>query len=334
MKKKLAIILSLLLFPLNTYAYSSKIIPGGNTIGITVSAKGVMVVGFYKISGKYNDATPKLKEGDYITKVNKEEVNTAEDLVKLIKKYESDKKIEISFLRNNVERSASLNLVKDNGSYKTGIYIKDEITGIGTLSYIDPETKIYGALGHEVQESTTKERMDIDDGTIFRNYITGITRSVDGTPGSKNAKFYNNIIYGNVLKNSKFGIYGEYNEKYMKDELLEIRKLKDVKLGKAYIRTVTKGEEVKNYEIEITNINKNSKLKSISFKVTDEKLLKESGGIVQGMSGSPIIQDGYLIGAVTHVLVENVESGYGVSIITMLDEGDRLYEKINDQKNH
>ena len=334
MKKKLAILLTIFILPINVFAYSNKIIPGGNTIGITVSSKGVMVVGFYKVSGKYNDASPKLKEGDYITKINSEEVNTVDDLVRLIKKYERDGKIEISYLRNNVERTSSLNLIKDDGTYKTGIYVKDEITGIGTLSYIDPETKIYGALGHEVQESTTKEKMEIDDGTIFRNYITGITRSVDGAPGSKNAKFYNNVIYGNILKNSKYGIYGKYDEKYIKNEAVEIKKLSEVKLGKAYIRTVTKGEEIKDYEIEITNINKNSKLKSISFIVNDEKLLKESGGVVQGMSGSPIIQDGYLIGAVTHVLVENVESGYGISIITMLDEGDRLYEKINDQKNH
>jgi stage IV sporulation protein B len=115
-----------------------------------------------------------------------------------------------------------------------------------------------------------------------------------------------------------------YNYKFKLNDALEIKKLSDVNLGKAYIRTVTDGEEIKDYEIEITSINKNSKLKSISFKITDEELLKKAGGIVQGMSGSPIIQDNYLIGAVTHVLVDNVTNGYGVSIITMLDEGDKL----------
>lgn len=330
MKKKIAILLTILLIPINAFAYSDKIIPGGNTIGITVSSPGVMVVGFYKINGKYNNGSPKLKLGDYITKINNEEVNSSTDMVNLIEKYKNDKKITLTYLRNNVEKESSLDLIEIDGKYKTGIYIKDEITGIGTLSYIDPETKIYGALGHEVQESNTKDKILVKDGSIFKNYITSITRSINGKPGSKNAKFYNNIIYGNILKNSKYGIYGNFDEKYIKDGAVEVKKLNDVKLGKAYIRTVTKGEEIKEYEIEITNINKNSKLKSISFNVTDERLLKESGGIVQGMSGSPIIQDGYLIGAVTHVLVDDVTSGYGVSIITMLDEGDRLLNKINE----
>ena len=210
------------------------------------------------------------------------------------------------------------------GTYKTGLYVKDNITGIGTLSYIDPSSNVYGALGHEIQESSSKSHVDIKDGSIFRNYITGIERSIDGEPGSKTAKFYNNNVYGNIQKNTKYGIYGNYNKNYNKDNAIGIKKLSEIQLGKAYIRTVTKGEEIKDYEVEIISINKNSKLKSISFKITDEELLNKAGGIVQGMSGSPIIQDGYLIGAVTHVLIDDVKKGYGVSIITMLDEGDKL----------
>ena len=325
MKKKLLLLL-ILLMPYTVYSYSNKIIPGGNTIGINVESPGVMVVGFYKVDGKYNKGNPELKPGDYITKINNDEVNTVEELVNKVNEYSGSKEINITFLRNKKERETTLELTLIDGVYKTGLYVKDSITGIGTLSYIDPETKVYGALGHEIIESNSKEMVDVKTGSLFKNFITSIERSVDGKPGSKNAKFYNNVKYGDIKKNTKYGIYGSYDYKYDLEDSLEIKKLSEVNLGKAYIRTVTKGETIKDYEIEITSINKNSKLKSIAFKITDEELLNKTGGIVQGMSGSPIIQDGYLIGAVTHVLVDNVTNGYGVSIITMLDEGDKLVE--------
>lgn len=324
MKKRLFILLMILISPLNVLAYSSKIIPGGNTIGINVTSNGVMIVGFYKIDGKYNKGKPELKEGDYIVSINDEQISTVNDLVTVIDKYRLNNFVSIKFLRNKTLKETKLSLVEIDGLYKTGLYVKDSITGIGTLSYIDPETKVYGALGHEIQESSSKTHVEIKDGTIFRNYITSIDRSTDGSPGSKNAKFYNNTIYGDIIKNTKYGIYGNYNKKYNIDDAVEIKKLSGINLGKAYIRTVTNGEDIKDYEIEITKINKDSKLKSISFKITDEELINKAGGIVQGMSGSPIMQDGYLIGAVTHVLVDDVKSGYGVSIITMLDEGDKL----------
>lgn len=326
MKKKLFILLMILISPLNALAYSSKIIPGGNTIGINVTSNGVMIVGFYKIDGKYNKGKPELKEGDYIVSINDEQISTVNDLVTVIDKYRLNNSVSIKFLRNKTLKETELSLVEIDGLYKTGLYVKDSITGIGTLSYIDPETKVYGALGHEIQESSSKTHVEIKDGTIFRNYITSIDRSTDGSPGSKNAKFYNNTIYGDIIKNTKYGIYGNYNKKYNIDDAVEIKKLSEINLGKAYIRTVTNGEDIKDYEIEITKINKDSKLKSISFKITDEELINKAGGIVQGMSGSPIMQDGYLIGAVTHVLVDDVKSGYGVSIITMLDEGDKLVD--------
>ena len=324
MKKKLFTLFILFLFPINVFAYSNKIIPGGNTIGISVSSKGIMVVGFYKINGKYNKGNPELKLGDYITKINDIEINSVNELLEVIDKYRLDKKIEVTFIRNNSYKNTRLELIEIDGVYKTGLYVKDNITGIGTLTYIDPESNVYGALGHEIQESSSKTHVEIKDGSIYRNYITSIERSIDGSPGSKIAKFYNSNIYGNIVKNTKYGIYGNYENKYNLNEAIDIKKLSEINLGKAYIRTVTKGEEIKNYEIEITSINKNSKLKSISFKITDEELLDKAGGIVQGMSGSPIIQDGYLVGAVTHVLIDDVKSGYGVSIVTMLNEGDKL----------
>ena len=326
MKKKIFVILSILLIPINAIAYSNKIIPGGNTIGISVTSKGVMVVDFYKINGKYNKGNPEIKSGDYIIKINNEDVKSVDDLVSLIEKYKSDEKVNVTFIRNNLEKNTTLDLIYTDGLYKTGLYVKDTVSGIGTLSYIDPDTSIYGALGHEIVESTSNSKVEIKDGSIFRNVITSIDRSVNGTPGSKNAKFFNNTIYGDIVKNTKYGIYGTYTSNINKDNAIEIKKLSDIKLGKAYIRTVINKEDVKDFEIEITNINKDSKLKSISFKITDQELLEKTGGVVQGMSGSPIIQDGYLIGAVTHVLIDDVTKGYGVSIVTMLNEGDKLVE--------
>lgn len=325
MKKKIVTLLFILfLFPFNVFAYSNKVIPGGNTIGINVSSKGVMIVGFYKVDGKYNKGNPELKPGDYIISINDEKINSVDDLIKVIDKYRLDGYVNIKYTRNKTTKDTKLDLVEIDGVYKTGLYVKDSITGIGTLSYIDPETKVYGALGHEIQESSSKTHVEVKEGTIFRNYITGIERSINGNPGSKNAKFYNSTIYGDIIKNTKYGIYGNFNKKININDAVDIKKLSDIHLGKAYIRTVTKGEEINDYEIEITSINKNSKLKSISFKITDEDLINKAGGIVQGMSGSPIMQDGYLIGAVTHVLVDDVTNGYGISIITMLDEGDKL----------
>jgi len=250
--------------------------------------------------------------------------------MKTITKYQDMDEVNITYLRNKKEYETRVKLIKIDGVNKTGLYVKDSITGIGTLSYIDPENNVYGALGHEIIETNSKAMINIKDGSIFKNVVTSIDRSENGNPGSKNAKFYNNKLYGNIIKNTKYGIYGISNNEIKKGEAIQTKKLSEVNLGKAYIRTVINNEEIKDYEINILDINKNSKLKSITFEITDENLLNKTGGIVQGMSGSPIIQDGYLIGAVTHVLVDDVKKGYGISIITMLDEGDRLLDKIND----
>lgn len=324
MKKYIIFCLTLILFPFNVYSYSNKIIPGGNTIGIDVKSKGIMIVGFYKVNGKYNKGTNELREGDYIIKVGDIDVNYSSDLINELNKYKESESAPITFTRNKEVKTTNLKLVKENGKYKTGLYIKDSIIGIGTLSYIDPYTNVYGALGHEIVESNTNKNVEVKDGSIFRSYVTSITRSKNGYPGSKNANFYNKTTYGNVLKNTKYGIYGIYDDEINEEDAIEIKKINEVKKGKAYIRTVVSGEKIKDYEINITSINKSSKLKSITFEIIDEDLLNETGGVVQGMSGSPIIQDGYLIGAVTHVIIDDVKKGYAISIVTMLDEGDKL----------
>lgn len=310
----------MLMFPFNVNAYSSKVIPGGNTIGIELDSKGVMIIGFYKINNKFNRND--LKVGDIIIKVDDKEVNTIDELVDFINKYQNNGIVNLSIKRNDKIFTIDFKLISIDNKLKTGLYVKDNITGIGTLSYIDPETKIFGALGHEIIESASGNIIEVKTGSIFRSSITSIDPSSRGVAGTKNAKFYSNTKYGTILKNTNKGIYGTYTDVINMDNLLEVGKFEDITLGDAYIRTVTNKEDISEYEIEIDRIN-NNETKNIHFKIKSEELIKKTGGIVQGMSGSPIIQNGKIIGAVTHVIVDNPTTGYGILITNMLEEGER-----------
>ena len=321
MKKKLLVILISLLFPLNVLAYSNYVIPGGNNIGIEVYNEGIIVIGFYKINNRYN--TSELKIGDVITKINDTKVYTVDEMVNAIEESVKDNKVSITVLRNKKEKIIEFNLINQEGVYKTGLYVKDSISGIGTLTYIDPETKIYGALGHEIIEGNSMTSVEIKSGTIFESLVTSIDRSSVGSAGTKNAKFYSNNIYGNILKNSISGIYGTYTDELPNKETLEVGKPDDLKEGEAVIYTVLKGEKVEQFTINITNINKSGKIKNITFEITDKRLIEKTGGVVQGMSGSPIIQNNKIFGAVTHVIVNNPTTGYGIFITTMLEEGEK-----------
>ena len=318
--KKIIFLLTILLFPLQVFAYSNEIYLGGNTLGIDVKTDGIMVIGFYKVSGKYN--TGSLKQGDYITKVNDRDVNTIDDLTSTIEEFVDNNKVDITYRRNNIEYLTTLNLMYENNVYKTGLYVKDGITGIGTLTYVDPETKIYGALGHEIVESNTSSVVEIKTGSIFRNSITSIDKSEMGEPGAKNAKFYRETNYGTIEKNTPYGIYGHYN-KELNNRIVPVASKEEIKIGEAEIYTVLKDETVESFKINIKSINERSKSKNFSFEITDSNLLDKTGGIVQGMSGSPIMQNGKIIGAVTHVIVDNPITGYGIFITSMLEEGER-----------
>ena len=316
--KKILLFLTILIMPINVLAYSNYIYRGGNTIGIKVNTDGILVVGFYEINGKYNKGN--LKVGDYILKVNDIKVNTLKELTSTIEKYTNDKEVEITYKRDNKENTTKLNLIEDNGIYKTGLYVKDSILGIGTLTYVDPETLIYGALGHEIVESNSSKIVEIKDGSIFKNMIVSIDKSDVGHAGSKNAKYLYNTIFGNILKNTNHGIFGKYNANLDNFKLVEVG---NSKIGEAYLYTVLNGTDVKEYKINITNINGNSDTKNITFDIVDEELIDKTGGVVQGMSGSPIMQDNKIIGVVTHVIVDNPLSGYGLFITKMLEEGER-----------
>ncbi len=307
------------MFPFEVLAYSKYVIPGGNTLGIEINSDGIMVIGFYEINGKLNKSN--LKVGDYIKKVNDKDVSSILELTNEIENNDKDS-ITITYKRDDKLLTTKLNLIYENNIYKTGLYVKDKITGIGTLSYIDPETHIYGALGHEIVESSHNKIVEIKTGNIFKNTITSITKSMSGHPGSKNAKFYKNMTYGTITKNTNKGIYGIYNDPLPSTKALPVASKDEIVVGKASILTVLENEEIKSYDIEITSINETSKTKNISFIITDNELLKKTGGVVQGMSGSPIIQNDKIIGAVTHVVVDEPKSGYGIFITSMLKEGE------------
>ena len=324
MKKMIITILLIMLFPLNVLAYSDYIIPGGNNIGIEVKNEGILIIGFYKINNKYN--TNDLHIGDVIKKINNDEVYTVDDLVKSIEKNVKDNKVKITIDRKDKEEVIDFKLVKIDDTYKTGLYVKDSVSGIGTLTYIDPTTNIYGALGHEIIESNSMKSVEVRSGTIFESIVTSIDRSSIGNAGTKNAKFYSNNIYGNINKNTVSGIYGKYTDELPNIETLEVGKSDELKLGKAIIKTVLEKDKIEEFEIEITKIVNTSEIKNIFFEITDKRLLDKTGGIVQGMSGSPIIQDNKIFGAVTHVVVNNPTTGYGIFITTMLEEGEKDIE--------
>ena len=319
--RKLIFLLTILFMPINVLAYSDYIYRGGNTIGIEVNTDGILIVGFYQINGEYNKGNPKLKVGDYIKKVNDIEVHSLKELTSAIEKFTSDMEVNITYKRDNKEYITKLSLIEDDGIYKTGLYVKDSIMGIGTLTYIDPDNLIYGALGHEIIESNSSKLVEIKDGSIFKNKIVSIDKSSVGHAGSKNAKYFYNTIFGNIVKNTNHGIFGKYSSNLDNFELVKVGN--DVKIGKAYIYTVLNGTNIEEYEINITSINENSDTKNITFEITDDRLINETGGVVQGMSGSPIMQNDTIIGVVTHVIVDNPLTGYGLFITKMLEEGER-----------
>lgn len=328
MKKFKQILISLLLtisiiIPINVLAYSEYIYAGGENIGIQINSKGVLIVGSYEVNGENPMTDADLKLGDKIISINNTKVNNIDDMVSLINKYGEDGKIVLEFLRNDKEYKTNLKVTKDQcGVFKTGLYVKDNITGIGTLTFIDPESKLYGALGHEIIEQNSGILLDVKDGKIFSSEVTSIDKSENGEPGEKNAKYNSNDVKGNVSENTNKGIFGKYTSEILNKKLYKVAQTSEIKMGNAKILTVLDGTNIEEFNINITKLNKNSDIKNILFEITDSNLLKKTNGVVAGMSGSPIIQNDKIIGAITHVVVDSPTSGYGIFITNMLEEAE------------
>jgi stage IV sporulation protein B len=320
----LLIIFSLFI-PNYVLAYSSEIIASGKNIGIELESSGIIIVGTYEIGNKNPAGEANLKNGDKIISVNGTSVSSIEEMLDAIDLRSDDSSLDITYLRGSKELTTSLKLEKDSDNvYKTGLYVKDSINGVGTLTFIDPNTKIYGALGHEITEKTTGQKLDIKDGKIYESTVTGITPSKDGDPGEKNVNYDTSKVYGSVSENTEYGIFGTYTEEITDDSrLYKVAQFEDIELGSATMLTVIEDNTVNEYDINIIKLNKDSTgNKNILFEITDEELLQETGGIIQGMSGSPIIQGDYIIGAVTHVVVDDPTKGYGILITNMLEEAE------------
>lgn len=297
---------------------------GGMPFGVKIISKGLTVVKFSDDEGASASAAMEsgIKIGDIIVKINDKDINTIEDFSQEVEK-SSGNELKVEIIRNGKPYTFYVKpkYSTDDGKFKTGVWVKDSTTGIGTITFINPETHTFGGLGHGICDSSTGKIIPVSKGLVMNVGINGAIKGISGTAGELKGTFLSKKI-GTLIKNTDCGVFGIISSKAItspegkmkiatKDEILE---------GKAYIwSTVDEGEPEK-YEIEIFSIDKsNSSTKNFRIKVTDKKLLEKTGGIVQGMSGSPIIQNGKLVGAVTHVLINDPTQGYGIFIENMLN---------------
>ncbi|MEC0694488.1 SpoIVB peptidase [Bacillus atrophaeus] len=318
-----------------------KVIPGGQSIGVKLHSVGVLVVGFHQVNTEEGKKSPGesagITAGDIIIEMNGQKIEKMSDIAPFIQKAgKTGELLDLLIKRDKQKIKTKLVPEKDEaeGMYRIGLYIRDSAAGIGTMTFYEPKSKKYGALGHVISDMDTKKPIVVEDGEIVRSTVTSIEKGTGGNPGEKLARFSSdrNII-GDINRNSPFGIFGTLNqtiENNISDKALPVALSNEVKEGPAEILTVIENDKVEKFNIEIvsTTPQKFPATKGMVLKITDPKLLKKTGGIVQGMSGSPIIQNGKVVGAVTHVFVNDPTSGYGVHIEWMLSEaGIDIYGK-------
>lgn len=300
-----------------------RLVPCGTPFGIKMLTDGVVVTDFGYVNGSVSQNSPAetagVKIGDVITAVNGKSVFTSEELTAAVQ--DDPEQCVISLLRSGeeMEISAAPVISSEDGTYKIGLWTRDSCAGIGTMTFYDPETKIYGGLGHAVSDASTGQKLPLLEGEITAVTITDVLKGSSGTPGELCGAFVSDTKTGSVEINSEYGVFGYSETAPVLNEPLELAGKDEIKKGKATIYTTVAGMMPQEYEIEIVKIDKGSSstVRNMTIRVTDRELLSRTGGIVQGMSGSPIIQNGKLIGAVTHVLVNDSAMGYGVFIENM-----------------
>ena len=301
----------------------TKIIPVGSIAGVKLYTNGVLVVGMSEIEGidqkKYKPyESTGIKEGDTITQINDIEISTTEELMQIVNKNEG-KPVKVKYIQEEQTKECSIEPVEKAGhNYKLGLWVRDSAAGVGTVTFYDPTSKTFGALGHGITDIDTEELINIASGEFVTTRILNITKGESGNPGKIQGTVENQQNIGKISKNSKFGIYGTVeNLKSLNIDTskeMEVALRDEIQTGKATILCSLDNQKIEEYEIEIEKIYKenNYNNKSMEIKITDPKLLEKTGGIIQGMSGSPIIQNNKFIGAVTHVLVNNPQEGYAV----------------------
>ncbi|MGL5436087.1 MAG: SpoIVB peptidase [Lachnospiraceae bacterium] len=306
-------------------------IPCGAPVGIYLKSEGVMVVGTGTITmTDGEEAEPAygvLQSGDYIEAINGQPLQSKETLISSLNQIGSNEAL-LRVRRNGESIEVRMNAVQaEDGSYKLGAWVRDDTQGIGTLTYLDANGQ-FGALGHGISDSDTGKLVEIEQGSLYETEILGIEKGSAGNPGVMAGVIYYGpgSHLGNIQKNTDMGIFGTMDQQAVKafqGEAIEIGYRQDVQKGKAWLRSGVSGE-IKDYEIEIQRVDYNPvhQNKGLVIKVVDEELLALTDGIVQGMSGSPIIQDGKLVGAVTHVFIQDATKGYGIFLESMLNQAE------------
>ena len=307
-----------------------EVYPGGISIGVKINNKGALVVGYSDIStheglSESPGKVAGIELGDIIEEVNGENIETCSDLISKVKTCRNDE-MTVKILRGNSELTKKISLIKEDNEYKIGLWVRDSTAGIGTLTFYDKDNKTFGALGHPITDGDTNVSFNIKSGTLLRSSVLSIKKGERGNPGEIKGLFINeNESIGNIEKNTNSGIYGDASVELINpnfNKAMTVAYRDEIKEGHAQIITTVEDGGAKAYDIEILKLLPQDEpgSKSMIIKIVDPVLLEKTGGIVQGMSGSPIIQNGKIIGAVTHVLINKPDVGYGIYIEWMLQD--------------
>lgn len=299
---------------------------GGMSAGFTLKTGGAQVIGTCEVITENGVCAPALdaglRAGDVIYKVEGITIESIAQLNEIVNK-SNGKSISVEIERGEERQTKQIQAVKDKmtGHYKIGVLIRDSVSGIGTVTYIDKESGRFGSLGHSVTGENKKE-MQVCGGNVYECSIVGINKGIRGKAGELKGMFLNDKCFGTAEKLCNCGIFGQISKDFNTDGLkTAVASSADAKPGNAYIYSTVNGNLPKRYEIEIVKVDKSNKEnKNYVLKIKDEALIYETGGIVQGMSGSPILQDGKLVGAITHVFLNDPTRGYGIEIGKMLQE--------------
>lgn len=307
-----------------------QVIPIGEIVGIKLYTRGVLVVGMSKIqSSDGNSYKPyenlKIQEGDSIITINENIVNNTTELINAINASNGNE-IKIKYISNNQEKEGTITPIKDiQGQYKIGLWVRDSAAGVGTITFYNEQTKTFAALGHGITDIDTGEIIQTSSGEIDGVTLLSIVKGMTEEPGKIQGAIRNDKVIGSIYKNTQFGIYGIIKNPSFLDiensRKMNVAPRNEIQLGEATLLSNIDGE-IKEYKIEIqkTYLNNNFDNKSMVIKIVDEELLSKTGGIVQGMSGSPIIQNGKFCGAITHVFIKNPVIGYAVFADRMIQE--------------
>ena len=307
---------------LNNKNIEKYVYPLGNVVGIKATTDGVLVVGYEDDDVEYIGS---IQKGDNIVEINNQKIENINQVNEILQNTKENK-VNIVFERDKEYKSEVIKLKKENGKNKLGLWVRDKISGIGTLTFYDPQNANFKAIGHPITDVDTNELLRIKEGNIYDPSYIEIIKSNENKVGYIKGDFNTEKPIGKFFDNTNFGISGEIiGEKNSFLQLIKVGHSKDIKLGKAYILFEDKNRNIRTYDINIEEIFNNKKYgNNMKIKVVDKELINLTGGIVQGMSGAPIIQDNKIIGAVTHVSKDNPKNGYGIFIDEMI-ELDRKY---------